>query len=158
MLSLGAAEDDVSEDSVEEDSVMDADMLEDPVVVDVIVDLLAVELVAVESDAVDVMLPVDDATEELSVAVLCAPTTPKLGEKLMLEGLASSMISMVYWKELTWLGSTVKVKVPSAAGIAARNEVSACRLDGLMILTGQSDAAVRGNVAARLLELDGDRA
>ena len=85
----------------------------------VMVESVAVESVAVEPDAEDVMLPVDDATEELSVDVLWAPTTPKLGEKLMLVGSVSSTISMVYWKELTWLGSTVKVAVPSEAGTLA---------------------------------------
>ena len=133
MDSVAAADSvELASDSVAEDSVVDADSdaLEDCDALDVTVEpVVAVESVAVESVAVDVTLPVDEATEALSVFVLCAPTTPKLGEKLMLVGSVSSMISMVYWKELTWLGSTVKVKVPSEAGIPARQKISACSLN-----------------------------
>lgn len=145
-LELGAEVDSVAaadsvelaSDPVDEDSVVDADSdaLEDSddaldVMVEsvVAVESVAVEPVAVESVAVDVTLPVDEATDALSVFVLCAPTIPKLGEKLILDGSVSSMISMVYWKELTWSGSTVNVKVPSEAGIPARQKVSACTPD-----------------------------
>ena len=94
-----------SSDSVDDDSVVDADSdaLEDSVdALDVMVESLvavesvAVESVAVESVAVDVTLPVDEASDALSVFVLCAPTTPKLGEKLIFDGSVSSMISTVY--------------------------------------------------------------
>ena len=84
-----------------------AEVLEEPEVV-VAVESVAVEPVAVLSVAVDVMLP-DEPLEAVSVVVLVAPVMPKLGEKLMLEELVSSMISMVYWKVLTWSGWTVKV-------------------------------------------------
>lgn len=97
-------------------------VLVESVAVDVAVRSVAVESVAVESVAVESVAvddPVSDAEVTVPVVVPVAPTMPKLGEKLMLVGSESSMISMVYWKVLTWEASTVKVAVPSEAGMPA---------------------------------------
>jgi hypothetical protein len=96
---------------------------------------VAVEVV-VEPVAVDVdELPVTDADELVSTAVLCAPWIEKAGEKLMLVGSVSSMISMVYMLVFTWLGSMVKVAVSAEAGMLAEYQVSVCALPYGAILT-----------------------
>lgn len=78
-------------------------------------------------DKVSVLLPVDvgesvEVTEPVTtpVAVPVAPWIPKLGEKLMLLGLVSSIISIVYTWELTsWAGGIWRVAVPSEAATPA---------------------------------------
>lgn len=91
-------------------------VLEEPdvVVADRVLELLSsvvvAEEVSEESVAVRVVdavreplevLPVAEAVDADPVAVPVAPVMPKLGEKLMLLGFVSSMISMVYWNEFT---------------------------------------------------------
>lgn len=84
-----------------------AEELESVVVSDeVSVESVAVpEVVAVREPLA--VLPVTDAVDADPVAVPVAPVMPKLGEKLMLEGFVSSMISMVYWNEFTSAASGI---------------------------------------------------
>jgi len=86
-----------------------------------VIDKLSVEVAEEEPVllSVDVTEPVE-VTEPVTtpVAVPVAPEIPKLGEKLMLVGSVSSMISMVYTWELTSpAGGIWRVAVPSEAGI-----------------------------------------
>ena len=115
-----AAEEVVSDDSVEEESLVEAAALEESDALVVMVESVAVESVAVE------LLSVTEAVEAVAVVVPSAPVMPKLGEKFMLEESESSMISMVYWKLFTAAGSTVKVAVPSEAGMEAGEVISDC--------------------------------
>jgi len=76
-----------------------------------------------EVEPVEVTEPVEEPVAEPvkadPVAVPVAPWMPKLGEKLMLLGLVSSMISIVYWKELTSAAAGIlRVAVPPEAGMA----------------------------------------
>lgn len=101
-------------------------LLADPVL------LLALESVVVadelsvvsEDDAVRepvLVLPVAEAVPADPVEVPVAPVMPKLGEKLRLSGLLSSMISSVYKCELTSAPSGIwRVALPMEAGIPAR--------------------------------------
>lgn len=101
------------------DPVLEA--LLEPVVVsdEESVELLAVpEVVAVLLPLL--VLPVMDAVEADPVEVPVAPVMPKLGEKFMLVASVSSMISMVYWNELTSAASGIwRVALPMEAGIPA---------------------------------------
>jgi hypothetical protein len=66
------------------------------------------------------------------------------------------MISIVYWNELTSAAWMVKVKVPSEAGTAKHDIRTAASWSSKNpLLTPKNDTRVRGNVASRLLELDG---
>lgn len=97
-----------AEEADEDDDAEEADALEPVVEADADAEEEPVEAVA---DAVPVLVPV-------------APLMPKLGEKLMLLGLLSSMISMVYWKVFTLLAGMVKVAVSEEAGTLPAKEVS----------------------------------
>lgn len=121
VLSLASAEELVEDSSSLLVSVEVAVELEESEVL-VIVESVAVESVAVESVAVEsVAVEVTEPEVADPVVVPVAPWMPKLGEKLMLVGSVSSMISMVYWKVLTSSAAgIVRVAVPSAAVTPAR--------------------------------------
>jgi hypothetical protein len=114
----------LAEDSLDEELV--AELLE--LSVEVMVEVSVVEVAdKVSVLSVDVAEPVEvrepvEVAEPVTtpVAVPVAPAIPKLGEKLMLLGLLSSMISMVYTWELTSpAGGICTVAVPSEAGMPA---------------------------------------
>ena len=110
-------------------------------------ELIDIEEAEAEADAPEV----EAAVEADATVVPVAPMMPKLGEKFMFEELVSSIISMVYWNELTDEAGIVKVADMEEAGmepgglLAERNGRGGCGR------TGEDGAAFRSDLAVGLL-------